>query len=250
LRNTFLKKLKNKIKPYQKDKTSKKEQIAKMFDNIAARYDFLNHFLSLGIDIIWRKIAVREIAKINPKIILDVATGTGDLAIEISKLKPKKIIGIDISNNMLNVGRKKMIKKSLDHLIDMQYGDSENLNFNDNTFDAITAGFGVRNFENLDKGLKEIYRVMKCGGKLAILEPSEPKIFPFKQFYGLYFKGILPLLGKFFSKDNSAYEYLPNSVVEFPSREAFVRELEKVGFKDSKFKSLTFGIAALYTASK
>ena len=166
-----------------------------MFANIAARYDILNHFLSLGIDIIWRKIAVKEIAKVKPKIILDVATGTGDLAIEISTLKPKKIIGIDISNNMLNVGRKKMIKKSLDHLIDMQYGDSESLNFNNNTFDAITAGFGVRNFENLDKGLKEIYRVMKVGGKLAILEPSQPKIFPFKQFYGLYFKRILPLLG-------------------------------------------------------
>ena len=242
--------MKNNIKPYEKDNTSKKEQVAKMFDNIATRYDFLNHFLSLGIDIIWRKIAVKEIAKVKPKIILDVATGTGDLAIEISTLKPKKIIGIDISNNMLNIGRKKMIKKSLDHLVDMQYGDSESLNFNNNTFDAITAGFGVRNFENLDKGLKEIYRVMKVGGKLAILEPSEPKIFPFKQFYGLYFKIILPLLGKLFSKDNSAYKYLPNSVVEFPSREAFLKELEKAGFKNCKFKPLTFGVAALYTASK
>ncbi len=242
--------MKNNIKPYEKDNTSKKEQVAKMFDNIAARYDFLNHFLSLGIDIIWRKIAVKEIAKVKPKIILDVATGTGDLAIEISTIKPKKIIGIDISNNMLNIGRKKMIKKSLDHLVDMQYGDSESLNFNNNTFDAITAGFGVRNFENLDKGLKEIYRVMKVGGKVAILEPSEPKIFPFKQFYGLYFKIILPLLGKLFSKDNSAYKYLPNSVVEFPSREAFLKELEKAGFKNCKFKPLTFGVAALYTASK
>ena len=180
-----------KITPYSKDKTSKKEQVAKMFDAIAGRYDFLNHFLSLGIDIVWRKIAVREIAKVNPKMILDIATGTGDLAIEASRLNPSQVVGVDISNNMLDVGREKMKKKSLDKLIDMQYGDSENLSFEDNTFDAVTAGFGVRNFENLDKGLSEMCRVMKVGGKLAILEPAEPKIFPFKQLYGLYFKVIL-----------------------------------------------------------
>ena len=239
-----------KITPYNKDKNSKKEQVTKMFDAIAGRYDFLNHFLSLGIDIVWRKIAVREIAKINPKMILDVATGTGDLAIEASRLKPKKVIGVDISNNMLYVGRKKMKKKSLNKLVDMQFGDSENLNFKDNTFDAVTAGFGVRNFENLDKGLSEMCRVMKVGGKLAILEPAEPKIFPFKQLYGLYFKVILPLLGKLFSKDNSAYTYLPESVAAFPSRGAFIEELKKAGFKQPKFKALTFGIAALYTATK
>ena len=239
-----------KITPYNKDKNTKKEQVTKMFDAIAGRYDFLNHFLSLGIDIVWRKIAVREIAKINPKMILDVATGTGDLAIEASRLKPKKVIGVDISNNMLYVGRKKMKKKSLNKLVDMQFGDSENLNFKDNTFDAVTAGFGVRNFENLDKGLSEMCRVMKVGGKLAILEPAEPKIFPFKQLYGLYFKVILPLLGKLFSKDNSAYTYLPESVAAFPSRGAFIEELKKAGFKQPKFKALTFGIAALYTATK
>ena len=239
-----------KITPYSKDKTSKKEQVAKMFDAIAGRYDFLNHFLSLGIDIVWRKIAVREIAKVNPKMILDIATGTGDLAIEASRLNPSQVIGVDISNNMLDVGREKMKKKSLDKLIDMQYGDSENLSFKDNTFDAVTAGFGVRNFENLDKGLSEMCRVMKVGGKLAILEPAEPKIFPFKQLYGLYFKVILPLLGKLFSKDNSAYNYLPESVAAFPSRDAFIQELEKAGFKEPKYKSLTFGIAALYTATK
>ena len=239
-----------KITPYSKDKTSKKEQVAKMFDAIAGRYDFLNHFLSLGIDIVWRKIAVREIAKVNPKMILDIATGTGDLAIEASRLNPSQVVGVDISNNMLDVGREKMKKKSLDKLIDMQYGDSENLSFEDNTFDAVTAGFGVRNFENLDKGLSEMCRVMKVGGKLAILEPAEPKIFPFKQLYGLYFKVILPLLGKLFSKDNSAYTYLPESVAAFPSRNAFILELEKAGFKEPKFKALTFGIAALYTATK
>ena len=239
-----------KITPYSKDKTSKKEQVAKMFDAIAGRYDFLNHFLSLGIDIVWRKIAVREIAKVNPKMILDIATGTGDLAIETSRLNPSQVIGVDISNNMLDVGREKMKKKSLDKLIDMQYGDSENLSFKDNTFDAVTAGFGVRNFENLDKGLSEMCRVMKVGGKLAILEPAEPKIFPFKQLYGLYFKVILPLLGKLFSKDNSAYNYLPESVAAFPSRDAFIQELEKAGFKEPKYRPLTFGIAALYTATK
>ena len=168
-----------KITPYNKDKASKKEQVTKMFDSIAGRYDFLNHFLSLGIDIIWRKIAVREIAKINPELILDIATGTGDLAIEVSRLKPTKIIGVDISNNMLDVGRKKMKDKSLDKVIDMQYGDSENLYFKDNSFDAVTAGFGVRNFENLNKGLSEMYRVMKVGGKLAILEPCFVKDYVF-----------------------------------------------------------------------
>ena len=239
-----------KITPYNKDKTSKKEQIAQMFDAIAGRYDFLNHFLSLGIDIVWRKRAVREIAKVKPKMILDIATGTGDLAVEATRLKPNKVIGIDISNNMLDVGREKMKRKSLDQLVEMRYGDSENLDFEDNTFDAVTAGFGVRNFENLDKGLSEMCRVMKNGGKLAILEPAEPRLFPFKQLYSLYFKVVLPLLGKLFSKDSAAYTYLPQSVAAFPSREEFLKELEKAGFKEAKFKALTFGVAALYTATK
>ena len=238
------------IKPYTKDQSSKKEQVAKMFDAIAGRYDFLNHFLSLGIDILWRKKAIREIGKINPNTILDIATGTGDLAVEASRLKPKKIIGIDISNKMLDVGRIKMKHKRLDNIIEMQYGDSENLKFDDHSFDAITAGFGVRNFENLDKGLSEMYRVLKINGKLAILEPAEPIYFPFKQLYNLYFKTILPLIGKFFSKDQSAYTYLPKSVEAFPSRDEFVKLLEKSGFKDPKFIPLTFGIAALYIATK
>lgn len=239
-----------KITPYQKKEGTKKEQVIKMFDSIAQSYDFLNHFLSLGIDIIWRKRAVKEISTGNPKYILDIASGTGDLAIECTKLNPKKIIGVDISNNMLNVGRKKIAKKGLANLIDMQNGDSENLSFEDNTFDAITAGFGVRNFENLDKGLNELFRVLNNDGKIAILEPSEPKTFPFKQLYLIYFNTILPLLGKIFSKDSSAYTYLPNSVAAFPSGDAFLEKLKKAGFKKVKHTPLTFGIAAMYTGIK
>ena len=237
------------ITPYNKE-ASKKVQVAKMFDNIAARYDFLNHFLSLGIDILWRKRAVREIGKISPKTILDIATGTGDLAVEASVLKPTKIVGVDISEGMLDVGRNKMKKNGLDSIIEMQFGDSENLNFEDNSFDAITAGFGVRNFEDLQKGLSEMYRVMNKGGKLAIIEPAEPATFPFKQLYSFYFTIILPFVGKLVSKDNAAYTYLPKSVAAFPSGQAFLKELEIAGFKHPKHIKLTFGIAALYIATK
>lgn len=239
-----------KITPYQGNQDSKKEQVANMFDNIAKRYDFLNHFLSLGIDIMWRKKAVKEIQKVNPQHILDIATGTGDLAIEAAATKPKKIVGVDISEGMLKVGREKLKSKGLDQLIELQYGDSENLPFEEAQFDAVTAGFGVRNFENLPKGLSEMCRVMKTGGKLAILEPAEPKTFPFKQLYSLYFKGLLPMIGKLVSKDNSAYTYLPESVAAFPSGDAFLEELKKAGFKEAKHIPLTFGVAALYTATK
>jgi demethylmenaquinone methyltransferase/2-methoxy-6-polyprenyl-1,4-benzoquinol methylase len=239
-----------KITPYKNQKESKKQQVAKMFDNIASSYDFLNHFLSLGIDIIWRKRAVREIAKIKPQTILDIATGTGDLAVEASVLKPTKIIGIDISDGMLTVGRNKMQSKGLDQMISMQNEDSENLSFDDESFDAVTAGFGVRNFENLSKGLKEMCRVMKKGGKVVILEPSEPNTFPFKQIYSLYFKTILPFFGKLISKDGAAYTYLPASVSAFPSGKSFLKELEKAGFKKPEHIKLTFGVAALYTATK
>lgn len=238
------------ITPYKDKEASKKAQVAKMFDNIAVSYDFLNHFLSLGIDILWRKRAIREIGKIQPKTILDIATGTGDLAVEASVLQPSKIVGVDISEGMLEVGRKKMKAKGLDKMIDMQYGDSENLPFEDNSFDAVTAGFGVRNFENLPKGLSEMSRVMNEGGKLAILEPAEPTSFPFKQLYSLYFKGLLPLVGKIVSKDNSAYTYLPESVSAFPSGDTFLKELEKAGFKNPQHIKLTFGVAALYVATK
>lgn len=239
-----------KITPYNNKQSSKKAQVAKMFNNIAGRYDFLNHFLSLGIDILWRKRAIREISEIQPSSVLDIATGTGDLAVEAAKLNPSKIVGVDISEGMLEVGRKKMKNKDLDKLIELQYGDSENLPFEDNTFDAVTAGFGVRNFENLSKGLSEMFRVMSLGGKLAILEPAEPTSFPFKQLYSFYFKGLLPLLGKIISKDNSAYTYLPESVAAFPSGDAFLIELTKAGFKKPQHIKLTFGIAALYIATK
>ena len=202
-----------------------------MFDNIAASYDFFKPLLSLGIDILWRKRAVREIGKVSPKIILDIATGTGDLALEASVLEPTKIIGIDISEGMLDVGRKKMKANGLDSIIELQFGDSENLPFDDNSFDAVTAGFGVRNFEDLPKGLSEMYRVMNKGGKIAILEPAEPTSFPFKQLYSLYFKWFLPFVGKLVSKDNAAYTYLPESVAAFPSGQAFLKELEIAGFR-------------------
>ncbi len=239
-----------KITPYNDKQESKKAQVAKMFDNIAGSYDFLNHFLSLGIDILWRKSAIREIAKVQPETVLDIATGTGDLAIEASVLNPDKIIGVDISEGMLKVGREKMKNKGLEKLIELQYGDSENLPFKDNSFDAVTAGFGVRNFENLPKGLSEMCRVMNAGGKLAILEPAETGSFPFKQLYSFYFKGLLPLVGKIVSKDSSAYTYLPESVAAFPSGNDFLAELKKAGFKNPQHIKLTFGVAALYTATK
>lgn len=239
------------ITPYKDNKSGKKEQVAQMFNNIARRYDFLNHFLSLGIDNLWRKKAIKCISSIasNP-LILDVATGTGDLAIAALKLNPQKVIGIDISTEMLNVGIKKIKRKGYQNLIELKKGDSENLEFDDNTFDGITAAFGVRNFENLDKGLSEMYRVLKPKGKIVILEFSKPRVFPVKQFYNFYFKAILPLLGKIISKDDSAYTYLPESVNQFPERELFIQKLEQVGFKNCSFKPLSFGIASLYWAYK
>lgn len=239
------------ITPYKDNKSGKKEQVAQMFNNIARRYDFLNHFLSLGIDNLWRKKAIKCISDIasNP-LMLDVASGTGDLAIAALKLNPQKVIGIDISTEMLNVGIKKIERKGYQNLIELKKGDSENLEFDENTFDGITAAFGVRNFENLNKGLSEMYRVLKPKGKIVILEFSKPRIFPVKQFYNFYFKVILPLLGRIISKDNSAYTYLPESVNQFPERELFIQKLEQVGFKNCSFKPLSFGIASLYWAYK
>ncbi|PLX13553.1 MAG: bifunctional demethylmenaquinone methyltransferase/2-methoxy-6-polyprenyl-1,4-benzoquinol methylase UbiE [Marinilabiliales bacterium] len=222
-----------------------------MFNNIARRYDFLNHFLSLGIDKIWRKKAIRNLHGIpsNP-VILDVATGTGDLAIAALKLNPEKVIGIDISLEMLNIGIEKIKKKKLDHIIELKKGDSENLEFESNSFDGLTVAFGVRNYENLNKGLSEMYRVIKENGKLVVLEFSKPRAFPVKQIYNFYFRYILPGIGKIISKDSSAYTYLPESVNQFPERESFVTELEKVGFKNTTFETLSFGIATLYVAKK
>ncbi|GAA4314902.1 bifunctional demethylmenaquinone methyltransferase/2-methoxy-6-polyprenyl-1,4-benzoquinol methylase UbiE [Nibribacter koreensis] len=238
------------VVPYKDQNEGKKTQVANMFNSIAKRYDFLNHFLSAGIDIIWRKKAVKLLEKAQPKTILDIATGTGDFALEAVRLKPQQITGIDISEGMLAVGREKIQKRGLSHLIQLHVGDSENIQFPDNHFDAITVAFGVRNFENLEKGLSEMYRVLKPGGTVVILEFSKPQSFPMKQGYNFYFKNILPLFGKLISKDNAAYTYLPESVQAFPDGNDFLSIFQRIGFKDTKWHSLTFGISSIYTGIK
>ena len=238
------------VTPYQTE-GSKKEQVAQMFNNISGTYDFLNHFLSLGIDIIWRRKAIRELKALNPQVMLDVATGTGDFAFEsISILHPKKIIGVDISKGMLAIAEKKIKERNLGDVFSVQLGDSEGLNFEDHTFDAITVAFGVRNYENLEKGLADMLRVLKPNGKIVILEFSKPRNFPIKQGYNVYFKYITPFFGRLFSKDKQAYTYLPESVAAFPDGETFTALMEKVGYKNTKHRSLTFGISAIYTGSK
>jgi demethylmenaquinone methyltransferase/2-methoxy-6-polyprenyl-1,4-benzoquinol methylase len=242
-------KMSNSVTPYHNDK-SKKEQVAEMFDNIAANYDFLNHFLSMGIDILWRKKAVRLLSVRKPKVLLDVATGTGDFALELLSLKPTKVTGVDISKDMVAVGNKKVAKKGLENTVELTYGDSENLQFVDNSFDAITVAFGVRNFENLEKGLGEMLRVLKPKGQIAIIEFSKPQAFPVKQLYNFYFKNILPGLGKLISKDARAYTYLPESVDAFPYGEKFKTIMQEVGYENTKIYPLTFGIASIYLAEK
>ncbi len=237
-----------KVTPYNNSK-SKKEQITTMFDNIAKSYDFLNHSLSLGMDNIWRKKAIKKLTN-DPKNILDVATGTADFAISAAKYTNAQITGIDISQGMLDVGIKKIAKKKLDKRIKLQRADSEKLPFNANSFDAITVGFGVRNFENLEKGLSEIYRVLNTNGVIAILEPSTPNFFPLKQLYHIYFHNILPIIGYLISKDKNAYKYLPDSVREFPNKKDFINILKKIGFKKCEYFPLTFGIVSLYIAIK
>lgn len=221
-----------------------------MFDNIAPKYDFLNHFLSLGIDNLWRKKAIRILSRYKYDLLLDVATGTGDFAIAASKLKPSKIVGFDLSEQMINVGKVKVQKLGLDGIIEFQKGDSEAMPFPDQQFDAITVAFGVRNFENLENGLKEFVRVLKLGGVAVILEFSKPKYFPMKQLYLLYFFTILPLVGRMVSKDRSAYSYLPESVMAFPDDQKFLDILKKVGFASCSQRRLTFGIATIYIAQK
>jgi demethylmenaquinone methyltransferase/2-methoxy-6-polyprenyl-1,4-benzoquinol methylase len=242
--------LKKTVKPYKESSLSKKEQVATMFDNIAGNYDFLNHFLSLGIDIFWRKRLVRKLQKQKPQNILDVATGTADLAIAMMKIKPFNVVGIDISNGMLEVGRKKIKEKDLEKTIQLQQADSEDLPFEDATFDAVTVSFGARNFENLQKGLSEMARVLKPGGKIYILEFSKPTLFPFKQLYDFYFKFVLPLIGKLLSKDNAAYSYLPESVNAFPHGKELNSIIENCGYTNAKNHPLTMGIASIYTAQK
>lgn len=228
----------------------KKEQVRNMFNSIAGKYDFLNHFLSAGIDKAWRKTLVRIILKEKPDSVLDVATGTGDLAIELSKKTDVPITGVDISQGMLDVGVIKLQKKKLDQQISLQLADSEALPFDAESFGATMVAFGVRNFENLQLGLREMHRVQQSGGMIAVLEFSRPRKFPVKQLYHFYFRHILPLLGRWVSKDKGAYTYLPESVGIFPDGKDFLAELEKAGFIKPAEKRLTFGIATIYTAYK
>lgn len=238
------------ITPYD-DITSKKGQVTRMFDKIAPYYDHLNRVLSLGIDIIWRKKAIKMLSIEKPSTILDIATGTADLAIEAAKvIKPKKITGLDISANMLKIGDDKITKLGLDHVITLELGDSENLHYADNSFDAVMAAFGVRNFENLEKGLSEMYRVLNPGGTLIVLEFSKPRYFPLKQLFNIYFKNILPVIGKLRSKDDKAYKYLYESVQVFPDYHLFTDILKKLGFSKSNFKVLSAGICCIYFAKK
>ncbi|MBF4514884.1 bifunctional demethylmenaquinone methyltransferase/2-methoxy-6-polyprenyl-1,4-benzoquinol methylase UbiE [Flavobacterium sp. ANB] len=239
-----------KVTPYKDSTLGKKEQVAQMFDTISGNYDNLNRVISFGIDIKWRKKVLKIVSDTKPKIILDIATGTGDLAILMAKTNAEKIIGLDISAGMLEVGKKKVEERKLSNVIDLVLGDSENIPFEDNYFDAITVGFGVRNFENLEKGFSEILRVLKPNGVFVILETSVPDKTPYKQGYKFYTKNILPIIGKLFSKDNSAYGYLSESAAVFPYGEALNNILRKIGFIDVVAMPQTFGVATIYSASK
>lgn len=231
--------------------TDKKNHVRSMFDRIAFRYDFLNHFLSLGIDRYWRNRSVKQLKNSRPKNILDIACGTGDFAIcSLKKLHPDHVTGIDISEQMIEFGRKKLSKKNLDQYITLLTGDSEAIPFDDFSFEAITVGFGVRNFENLSKGLSEMYRVLSNNGKVIILEFSKPKVFPIKQLYHLYFRYILPIAGRMISRDKVAYSYLHDSVVAFPDRNDFLKLLNDAGFANTKFILLSCGIASIYVGEK
>lgn len=229
---------------------SKKEAVRVMFDEISPKYDFLNHFLSFGIDQVWRKKLVTMLDSHHPLTVLDVATGTGDLAIAIESVKPQKIVGIDISEKMLEVGRKKLNAKGLDHLITLRRADAEKIPFSDHSFEAITVAFGVRNFENLELGLTEMSRVLRPGGVILILEFSHPSSFPMKQLYGIYSRFVIPLMGRIISGSSKAYTYLPESVAAFPSGQKFLDILLKAGLKNVSQRSLSAGIASIYLAEK
>ena len=239
-----------KIVPYG-DSRSKKEQITHMFNVISKRYDFLNHFLSAGVDKSWRRKAIASLRPYQPRVVLDVAAGTADMTIEAAaSLRVKCVIGIDLSEAMMEIGRRKIEKRGLADKIELITGDSENLPFEDNHFDAVTSAFGVRNFDHLEKGLEEMFRVLKPDGRLLILEFSRPKTFLLKQLYYFYFTFVLSRIGKIVSKDKGAYAYLPHSVKSFPDGANFLNVLQKIGFKDTKCTPLTFGICSIYAASK
>lgn len=239
-----------KVNPYKDSKLGKKEQVTKMFDTISGEYDGLNRVISFGIDIKWRKKVVEIVKATNPDSILDIATGTGDLAINLAETKASKIIGLDISSGMLDIGKTKITAKKLNDRIEMIIGDSENMPFEDNSFDAITVAFGVRNFETLENGLKDILRVLKPGGTFVILETSVPTKFPFKQGYTFHSKIILPTIGKLFSKDKTAYKYLSESASAFPYGENLNNILRNIGFINVIDLPQTFGVATIYKASK
>lgn len=230
--------------------SSKRERVEEMFDSIATRYDLMNRVLSGGIDKSWRKKAIDQLLPIKPNQILDIATGTADLALETMRLKPTEIIGVDISNKMLDIGRHKIMAKGFQGIIRLEQADSEKLPFPENRFDAITVAFGVRNFEHLETGLAEMHRVLRPGGMAVILEFSQPDRFPVKQFYNFYSYKIMPRIGQLLAKERSAYEYLPASVSAFPYGKKFLEILTKTGFRDTKCLPLTFGIASIYTAVK
>lgn len=238
------------VKPYGSSDKSKKEEVAEMFNKVSKRYDFLNHFLSVGIDRIWRRKAINMLKEIKPQRILDLASGTGDFAIEALRLNPTEIIGMDISEGMLAVGREKMKKKGVDSIVSMRLGDSEDLPFEDNYFDALTVGFGVRNYENLEKGLSEMLRVVRPGGKLIVLEFSKPKKFPVKHYYAFHSKYIIPFFGKRISKDDKAYAYLPESIAAFPEGKDFTDILTKLGYQSVGSKLVSGGIATIYFGTK
>ena len=238
------------VTPYGGDQNEKKNEVASMFNNIAGNYDFLNHFLSMGIDKLWRRKVVKMVKNVQAKHVLDVATGTGDLAIALLKANPDKITGIDISVGMLEKGKEKIKELKVDNIIHLEKGDSENIHFEEGTFDAITVAFGVRNYQNLDKGLSEMYRVLKPNAPLIVLEFSKPTNWFFKQIYFFYFCNVLPFIGRMVSKDSRAYTYLPESVKAFPDGSVFVNKLKETGFKTVRCTPLTFGISTIYEAVK
>ncbi len=238
------------VKPYGEENKTKKEEVAEMFNRISGKYDFLNHFLSVGIDKGWRRKAIKMLEEIQPKRILDIASGTGDFAIASLKLNPTEVVGMDISEGMLEVGRRKMKKKGVDNIVTMRLGDSEELPFDDNYFDALTVGFGVRNYENLELGLSEMLRVVRPGGKIIILEFSKPKKFPVKQYYAFHSKYVIPFFGKRISKEEKAYTYLPESVAAFPEGKSFTDILTKVGYKSVGQRLVSGGIATIYYGIK
>lgn len=239
-----------KVIPYKDSELGKKEQVTKMFDRVSSNYDFLNRVLTFGIDVSWRRNVVELVTQSKAKKVLDIATGTGDLAIMLAKAGIENVTGLDISRGMLDIGEKKVVEEGLNKRIDLVIGDSENLPFDKGSFDAITVAFGVRNFENLELGLSEILRVLKPGGSLTVLETSQPSKFPVKQGFDFYSRYIIPTVGKLFSKDKKAYDYLPESAAAFPYGEKFNNILLKTGFNSSDVHPQTLGVATIYHAIK